>query len=202
MTPQVVRIGVVATNQERKAWGLMAEVTRKLTDVVAADDRTLKAWWHVDVMKRAWDIDALIADFNLSDVVEVTLAPMPENELVARYRQCDVTLAPGLGEGHCYPAWESLACGVPVVHGDYAGCASLMRTCGLGDLLVRPMAWRYEGQHNARRPVYDADDWMLRVAMVLDMREGWRVKVAHLDWPKLGPRFQQWFDQGVAQVYI
>ena len=201
MTGKVVRIGVVATNQERKDWGLMAEVARSLADAVAAADATLAVWWHLDVLKRAWDIDALIADYNLSDVVEVTLAPMAERELVRRYRQCDVTLAPG-SEGFGFPLFESLACGVPVVHGDYAAGASIMRTCGLEQLLVRPIAWRLEGQHNAVRPVYDADDWLLRTAAVLEMREEWREKVAHLDWPALGPRFLGWFDEGIQTVQM
>lgn len=202
MTPKMVRIGVVATNQERKDWGLMAEVARQLADVCTADGRTFKAWFHVDVMKRAWDLDALIADFGLADIVEVTLAPMVEDELVRRYRACDVTLAPGSGEGYGYPLFESLACGVPVVHGDYAGGASLMRTCGLEQLLVAPIAWRLEGQHNARRPIYDAADWMLRTMATLEMKEEWRARVAHLDWPALGPRFLTWFNDGIQTVSV
>ena len=199
MTPTSVRVGVVATNQERKDWPLAVEVCAGLTEIVRAAGLDFKCWFHIDVLKRAYDLDALIADYNLSDVVEVTLAPMAEAELVRRYRQCDVTLAPG-SEGFGYPLFESLACGVPVVHGDYAAGASVMRTCGLEQLLVRPIAWRLEGQHNALRPVYDADDWLLRTAAVLEMREEWRERVAHLDWPKLGPRFLQWFNVGVVQL--
>jgi glycosyltransferase involved in cell wall biosynthesis len=197
----MVRIGVVATNQERKDWGLMAEVAAKLAEIVAADGRTLKVWWHVDTLKRAFDIDALIADYHLADVVEVTLAPMPEQELVRRYRQCDVTLAPG-SEGFGYPLFESLACGVPVVHGAYAAGASIMATCGLGDLLVQPVAWRTEGQHNARRPVYDPADWVMRTVVALEMRQEWRARVAHLDWPALGPRFLKWFEAGIQVVNL
>jgi len=200
MTRKVVRVGVVATNQERKDWGLVAEVCAKLAEVVGATGDDFKTWWHTDTLKRACDLDALVADYGLEEVVEVTLAPMDETELVRRYRQCDVTLAPGSGEGVGYPLFESLACGVPVVHGDYAGGASLMRTCGLGDLLVAPVAWRLEGQHNARRPVYTADDWMLRTVVVLEMKQQWREKVRHLDWHALGPRFLEWFNEGIRVV--
>lgn len=196
---KVVRVGVVATNQERKDWPLAAEVCALLKEIVGEAGQDFKAWFHVDVMKRAWDIDALIADFGLVDVVEVTLAPMDEQELVRRYRKCDVTLAPG-SEGYGYPLFESLACGVPVVHGDYAAGASILRTCGLEHLLVPPIAWRYEGQYNARRPIYDPRDWMLRTATVLEMKEDWRARVRHLAWPNLGPRFLQWFNEGIRVV--
>jgi glycosyltransferase involved in cell wall biosynthesis len=199
--PQVVRIGVVATNQERKDWGLMAQVAQKLAEVVAADGRTLKVWWHTDTLKRAWDFDALLTDFGLTEIVEVTLAPMAEQELVRRYRQCDVTLAPG-SEGFGYPIFESLACGVPVIHGDYASGASIMRTCGLEDLLVKPIAGRLEGQHNALRPVHDMHEWVWRVVTVLEMKQEWRGRVAHLDWPNLGPRFLKWFNEGIHTVQI
>ena len=202
MTTKSVRVGVVATNQERKDWPLAVEVCAKLRDIMAADGRTFACWFHTDTMKRTFDMDALIADFALADVVEVTLAPMPEGELVARYRQCDVTLAPGSGEGFGYCLWESLACNVPVIHGRYAGGASLMETCGLGDLLVQPVAWRYEGQFNAWRPIHNADDWVQRVLVVLEMKEDWRSRVRHLDWPNLGPRFQKWFNDGISVVHI
>lgn len=192
----MTHIGVVATNQERKDWGLTAEVTRMLANTLPE----FKAWWHIDTLRRAWDIDALIADYGLEKVVEVTLAPMPEQELVERYRQCDVTLAPGSGEGFCFPAWESLACNVPVVHGNYAACASLMGTCGLGHLLVEPCGWRLEGQYNARRPIYDPNDWVQTITQVPTQRDDWRGKVAHLDWPNLGPRFMKWFDDGIQVV--
>lgn len=203
---KTVRIGIVATNQERKDLGLMAEVCAKLAEALRAEGRDLLVWLHTDTLKRAWDIDALIADYGLSDVtgtitVEVTLAPMHEEELVRRYRACDVTLAPGC-EGFGYPIFESLACGVPVVHGAYAGGASLMATCGLTPLLVRPVAWRLEGQFNARRPVYDANDWVECVLEVLSTRLDWCARVAHLDWPALGPRWQKWFDDGIQVVKV
>lgn len=199
----MTRIGVVATNQERKDWGLVAEVCAKLTQVVEGD---VSFWWHIDALKRAWDITALVEDFGLSEVVEVTLAPMDEQELVRRYRECNVTLAPG-SEGFGYPIFESLACGVPVVHGAYAAGASLMASCGLAYLCVPPVAWRFEGQFNARRPVYDSDDWVKWTLKALEITqvttpEEWRARVQHLDWPNLGPRFLKWFDDGLGVVQI
>jgi len=194
-----VRIGVVGTNQARKDWGLAAAVCAKLRDILATEGTTFSAWWHVDVLIRAWSIPALLADYHLEDVVEVTLPPAGDKQMAACYRDCDLTLAIGLGEGFGYATFESLACGVPVLHGNYASGASLMSTCGLGALLIQPKAWRLEGPHNALRPVYNVDDWVLRAAVMLEEKEDWRAHVVHLDWQALGPRFRKWFRDGLAQ---
>jgi glycosyltransferase involved in cell wall biosynthesis len=174
----------------------VAEVARALV----ASDWRVKWWWHVDTLKREWDLDALIDDYGLAESVSVTLAPMDEQELVRRYRECDVTLAPGAGEGFCYPIWESLACGVPCVHGNYGGGASLMVTCGLEELLVEPVAWRLDGTHNALRPVYDPNDWARRTIEAANMLDRWRESTLHLDWSALGPRWQKWFRDGIVGV--
>lgn len=189
-----VTVGVVATNQARKDYGLMAAVCFELKRALPA----VKFWWHVDVDVRHWSIPALIADYGLGDVVEVTHV-LDDAELAARYRACDVTLAPG-SEGFGYPIFESLLCGVPCLHGDYAGGASILASCGLSELLVAPACYRMETEHNCVRAVYRIEDWV-GAALALLAREPqperWHASVEHLQWAKIWPRWRRWFEEGL-----
>lgn len=192
-----VRIGVVATNQARKDWGLAAEVSRGLADRIPE----AKFWWHVDTLIRHWNIYALIQDFGLGDKVSVTTPPMDDRGLAHMYRMCDLTLHFGLGEGFGLPIFESLACGVPAIHGDYAGGASIMRTCGLERYLVSPWHLRLDTQHNCYRPVFHPDDWVEKAVDILSIKPdaGWlRSRVEHLSSKKLGYVWQRWFRDGLG----
>ena len=40
---------------------------------------------------------------------------LPQHDVAALYRACDVLVAPYRGEGFCLPALEAMACGVPVI---------------------------------------------------------------------------------------
>jgi len=89
------QIGCVATNQIRKNWGLIGEVCAILRQRIP----NLRLWFHIDVDTRHWSLPAILEDFGLQDITEVTHAPIEDRELAARYRACDVTLHPGEGEG-------------------------------------------------------------------------------------------------------
>jgi glycosyltransferase involved in cell wall biosynthesis len=121
--------------------------------------------------------------------------------MAEQLRRCDVTLHPGLGEGFGYPIFESLACGVPAIHGDYAGGASIMHTCKLDDLLIQPKAWRLEGQFNCIRPVFDVEDWVRCTMNILreDVdRQALAASVGHLDWRKLSHVWKRWLREGLG----
>jgi glycosyltransferase involved in cell wall biosynthesis len=159
----------------------------------------MRFWWHVDTLIRHWSIPALLADYRLEGKVDVTLPPLDDRQLAAHYRQCSVTLHPGLGEGFGYPIFESLACGVPALHGCYAGGASIMETCGLGDYLIPVNSWRLDTQQNCLRPVYRAEDWVAKIELLLPLTHTLlSTSVAHLDWQALGPRWLRWFTDGIA----
>lgn len=193
-----VRIGVVATNQARKDWGLAAEVCAAVRQRIAP--RALKLWWHVDQEIRDYSIPALLTDFGLMDACEVT-SSLDDAQMAEHYRACDVTLGIGGGEGFGFPIFESLMCGVPCVHGDYAGGASIMQSCGLSDLLVAPVGFRLETQSNCYRPVFRVEDWVERILNILIVvprtQEWYTERVAHLQWRNLWPRWQHWFEDGL-----
>ncbi len=185
------RIGVVATNQPRKDWGMVAAVCHELS----RRDPSLTFWWHTDLNIRHWSIPALLADFGLESKVSVTYE-MNDHQMAEAYASCRLTLAPGLGEGFGYPIWESLACGTPVIHGDYASGADLMKTCKLDGLLVRPHTWRLEGQHDSLRPVYEPEEW-IQMADLISQYEVVFGSVEHLYWKNLKYPWMRWFEEGI-----
>lgn len=187
-------VGCVMTNQSRKDWGLafeaMAGVVRERPDVVF--------WAHTDVLNRTWSLDALVADFSLMNNVRITMTgEFDDVGLAALYSACDLTILPSLGEGFGYPIVESLACGVPVIHGNYGGGAELVSS----DHRVEPFAYRLETPYNVRRPVFRAIDWMVKILEVLDSDpnpEEYRRRIEHLDWKNLWPVWEKWLREGIA----
>jgi len=193
-------IGCVMSNQARKDWGLWATVIANLRNVYP----NLKAWAHVDVLERshAWNLHALIADFGLTNSVKITMSgSMSDEELSYFYSATDLTILPSLGEGVGYPILESMACGVPVIHGKYAGGVELIP---FDTWLVEPAQWRLETIHNCVRPVFRPEDWVSQCNAVLENRSMWpaehcRAAIEHLDWSKLWPScWSRWFEEGAC----
>jgi glycosyltransferase involved in cell wall biosynthesis len=106
VTQDALVIGCVATNQPRKDLGLYFHTLSKLKE----GGHKVYGWLHTDVMVKAWSVQQLVTDFNLVKQVTVTGPGLTDQQLSLLYRACDVTIAPGLGEGFGYPIVESLAC--------------------------------------------------------------------------------------------
>jgi glycosyltransferase involved in cell wall biosynthesis len=192
-------VGCVATNQPRKDLGLYFRTLRGLLD----RGHKVYGWLHTDVLTKAWSVVQLAEDCGLARKVTVSTKAYTDRELALLYRRCSVTVAPGLGEGFGYPIVESLASGVPVVHGDFAG----------GRELVPKREWRFpvreirlEGIYGQRRPVFRPEDvanaiervWRWRSELPIEAVQAYcQGSVAHLDWSSLWPRWRSWIRQGV-----
>jgi glycosyltransferase involved in cell wall biosynthesis len=192
-------IGCVATNQARKDLGLYFQALADLQ----ARGWPVYGWLHTDTLVKAWSIVQLVEDCGLARRVTVSTGEITDRQLAALYQACDVTIAPGLGEGFGYPIIESLANGVLVVHGDYGG----------GRELIPRKEWRFpvreirlEGVYALQRPVFRADD----VANAVECAIAWKKQVgtetsaaycrgavAHLDWTALWPRWYSWIKAGL-----
>lgn len=195
-------VGAVATNQPRKDLGLLFETFALLRDA----DPSLHFWLHTDLqVTPAWSVPQLAEDFGFNkedSPLILTLPPVHDDYLRGLYSQCLVTIAPGLGEGFGYPIVESLACGAPVIHGDYAGGAELIP---MTSWKPEPRAWRYEGAYCLKRPVFDAQDLEGLVQWAVEwateepalVQAYCRGSVAHLDWKELWPRWRSWFQEGL-----
>lgn len=186
-------VGCVMTNQERKDWGLafatIALLRQRLPKV--------KAWFKVDSIDRHWDLRALAADYGLVDVIHGDLNSYKDEELSFMYSACDVTFLPSLGEGFGYPIAESLACGVPVIHGTYGGGAELVPK---KEWLVEPAAIRIDTRYNCVRPVYDPTKWADAIYGALaapESAEFCRESMEHLSWVNLKMPWQKWLRGGL-----
>jgi glycosyltransferase involved in cell wall biosynthesis len=192
-------IGAIATNQPRKDLALFFDTLVQLK----ARGHKVYGWLHTDQLVKAWSVQQLVADCGLQKHVTVTLPPFSDQMLALLYRACDLTIAPGLGEGFGYGIVESLAGGVPVIHGGYAGGVELVPK-----LEWRPpvRAERSESVYGLIRPVYTAMDFANAAERALtwidevgaDVASGYcRLSVAHLDWPILWPAWKAWIKDGL-----
>ena len=190
-------IGCVATNQPRKDLGLFFAALAELR----TRGLNVRGWLHTDRLVRSWSVQQLVSDFGLAKKVTVSLS-LTDAELAACYSICGVTFAPGLGEGFGYPLVESLACGTPVVHGDYGGGAELVP---MNAWKVPRVAERLESVYALVRPVFRPEDCANAVMRALDWKRNdhavcqayCRGAVRHLGWDVLWPRWRSWFKQGL-----
>jgi len=181
--PDEFLVGIVATNQARKDYGLGLATCAEI-----AKERKLRLWIHTDALDRYWSIPYLLSDFGLSRGNFISLDNHPDEVMARLYSACDVTLGIGAGEGFGYPIFESLACGTPCVHGNYGGAPEHLPP----ELLVEPKAYRYEGVYGSVRPVYDPKDWAKKVLAAPQAKFpeylGWNVNVR---------KWKEWFLKGV-----
>jgi glycosyltransferase involved in cell wall biosynthesis len=195
---QRLLIGAVAANQPRKDLGLLCHTVALLRD----QGYNPHLWLHTDVMVKAWAVPQLVEDFGLQKRVTITTESFSDRQLALLYQACDVTIAPGLGEGFGYPIVESLAAGTPVVHGQFGG----------GQELIPRIGWRFpvrelrlDSVYGIKRPVFRAEDVYNALMNALQWREkmGSSARpyltgsVAHLDWSVLTPRWASWVRQGL-----
>jgi glycosyltransferase involved in cell wall biosynthesis len=197
---QDVVIGCVASNQARKDLALYCETLALLRQ----RGMQVHGWLHTDTLTGAWSIDQLVYDNELQKHITVTTGIYSDRQLACLYQRADLTIAPGLGEGFGYPIVESLASGVPVVHGDFGG----------GSELVPKLEWRFpvrelrrESIYALTRPVFRPEDCANAIERALSWRDEvgretaaayCRGAVAHLDWNKLAARWLSWLRQGLT----
>lgn len=181
-------IGIIATNQERKDFGLAMEAVSHIKDT------PFRLYIQTDLLERKWSIPALLMDYGLMSRAIVNCNPVTDETMAEIYSACDVTLGIGLGEGFSYTAAESLACGTPHITGSYGGHAEWVPE----EFLIDPQAWRVEGLYNSIRPVFEAELWTDRIETYINV-------VPHtvsllpkgLEWETLWPRWETWFREGL-----
>ena len=178
-------VGIIATNQARKDWALGIEAVALL-----AKERKVRLWIHTDTLERHWSIPALLADYELLDKTLISLGYLSDDNMAQAYSACNVTLGPG-SEGWGLPLAESLACGTPVIHGNYAGGAEIVPR----EMHVEPIAYRTEGLYACVRPVFKAQDWADRALQFSGQRA---CLDPQYDWNNLWPRWQAWLQKGIA----
>ncbi len=185
-------IGIVATNQIRKDFGLGIQVAAELQK-----ERSVMLWIHTDELERHWSLPSLIYDYGFDHDKCVITCNMPftDEQMAWCYSACDVTLGIGMSEGWGFPIFESLACGTPCIHGrDHGGAYEHMEDY----MLVKPILTRLEGVYSSIRPLHDHKDWV-KAILALPKRQGGSLLPSHLDWNNLWPSWAEWFRKGVAR---
>jgi glycosyltransferase involved in cell wall biosynthesis len=148
-------------------------------------------WAHTDTFQRHWDLKALAEEFNMTTRTMFSNNELTDDEMAMAYSACDVTLAIGSGEGWGYPLAESLACGVPVIHGNYAGGAEFVPK----QYLVQPVGFRGDGYYGIRRPIFNASDWADKV--IIAVKEHATLP-NYIDWLNAWPAWEKWLRKGIA----
>lgn len=180
-------VGIVATNQARKDWALALQTCKILLD----RGLDVRIWAHTDTVERYWNLAMLTTDYELQGRIVITTKNFSDGEMAWLYSACDVTLAPS-SEGFGYPIFESLACGTPVVHHDYAGATEYLEP----EFKVKPIAYRYEGPYCSKRPVGDPEAWA-EDAQTLAKHPGLAKLPEALDWQNLWPQWEAWLRAGI-----
>lgn len=179
-------IGIVATNNPRKDFGLAIATVAELSK-----ERNVFIWIHTDILEKHWSIPALLYDFGLNDANKhfITLKAMTDEQMSWMYSACDVTLGIGMSEGFGYPIFESLACGTPCVHGGGGGAPEHMPE----EMIIPPQMHHLEGVYNCYRPIHVPVEWAKRVCQLAKCRTNF---MPHLDWNNLWPRWSDWLTAG------
>lgn len=182
-------VGVVATNTARKDWWLAFDTCRELV----ARGHKVGLWGHTDKLIKFWNLPQLAKEFGLAGKVMFSTREMSSSELAWCYSACNVTLGIGSGEGWGYPLVESQACGVPVIHGSYAGGASLVAPF----YLVPPREFRGD-VYGIARPVFRGADWADRVERAITNLDH-EFYTHDWDWNNAWPRWAEWLLKGIEQ---
>lgn len=185
IAPDEKLVGIVATNQARKDYGLaMSAMTKVMEDV------KVRLFINTDVLERYWSIPALIMDHGILPQCIVNCNVIPDHLMSVLYSACDLTLGIGAGEGFGYPIFESLACGTPVLTGTYGGHAEHLPE----EMLVSPEMYRLEGVYNCVRPVYDPTNWAYwTIKRLRERKTGASLLPEDLDWKNLWPLWETYF---------
>jgi len=181
-----LKVGIVATNQTRKDWGLGIEVVARLRKT-----RRVFLWAHVDrVRTEAWSLLELLSDFGLLDCTVITSGNMTDEQMSWCYSAMDCSLAIGRGEGHSFANYESICSATPCFASSYGAQSDWMDK----EHLIDPDFMRLEGPLNLYRPVFSAETWVKAIEDNL----GKMMRYPHeLKWESLWERFATWIREGI-----
>ncbi len=155
-------VGIVATNQTRKDYGMAIAALAQVAKEVA-----IRIFIQVDILERHWSIPALLFDYGILHRCIINTAVVTDEVMARIYSTCDLTL--GIGqEGFGFPLAESLACGTPVISGALGGQAEFMDE----SMLVKPEITRVEGPYDCVRAVYDPTAWSYWIKKALRVKKG------------------------------
>jgi glycosyltransferase involved in cell wall biosynthesis len=194
--PDALTIGIVATNQSRKDWGLAAETLSLLAK--KSKERKIFIWAHTDRLKNSdgWGLLELFGDFNLLPSTVITTGNLTDYAMSWCYNAMELTLGIGRGEGFGYPIFESLFCATPCFAYNYGAHVEYMDK----DWVSGIPGLRVEGPLNLLRPVGDPRQWAEQINKLYSADNHLMRFPSELDWERVWPRFEKWITDGVKEV--
>lgn len=188
--PDMVMLAAIGTNSARKDWAIAFQTCAELVK----RGYNIFFWGHTDAVSapgKPWNLAQLAVEYGMQQRTVLTCSPISNDNLAWAYSAMDCTLSIGSGEGFGYTAFESLACGCPTIHSDYAGSAEFL----LPQYKVAPVGYRIEQQSMIMRPLASPEAWACAVEAVL----GQPAELPReLDWDGgLWKRWKQWLLSGL-----
>ena len=181
-------VGVCATNTKRKDWPLAFQVCQELLK----RGHEVGLWAHTDHIRGGeWDLLALSEEYGMKERVIYSNVHLSDEDLAWAYAACNVTLGIGRGEGWGLPLSESLACGVPVITGDYAAAQQFVPL----KYRVPVSEFELEGYYLNFRPVFKPTVWADCVESALDDKD---VSLDHrYTWDGCWEDWKKWILAGI-----
>ena len=178
-------VGIIATCTARKDWDLGFQVCQELRK----RGLNVVLWAHTDSLVKHWNLPALAEAYGMKDRVVFTTTDLSDEQMAEAQCACDCILGVGRGEGWGLVESSSLACGIPVITGGYAGAAEFVPAA----YQVQPVGFHGEGPTGNRRPVFRAEDW----ADVAQAAIGTKPSLPEgLSWDECWPAWKKWLLEG------
>ncbi len=194
IAPDQLLLATCNTNSQRKDWGLAFQTAAELL----RRGHNVYLWGHTDRLGSPggyWNLPALARQYGMERRVLLTTDRLTDEDLAWGYSAADCGLHIGSGEGYGYFGPTAVACGLPVVHGRYAGGAEFVPECSLVD----PVAYTLESQFFIQRPLFRPEDWADKVEWLVKPENRLKAIVPpqSLDWGALWPRWESWLLEGL-----
>lgn len=180
-------LSAIATNTPRKDWGLAFQVCGELLE----RGRNVFLWGHTNAIDGHWDMRGLSKQFGMDNRVVLTTDKLTDEDMAWALSACDVGLHIGAGEGFGYFGPQAMACGIPVIHGNYAGGAEFLPAA----YLVEPTGYHIEGKWMIQRPVFEAKDWADAVELNIGNKSTKELPM----WDAIWTAWADWMRAGVTE---
>jgi hypothetical protein len=193
----IILLGCIATNSFRKDWGLTFQVASELL----ARGKNVFLWAHTNIIgndtnpQAYWNLIALAQQFGMGQRIILTTTQFSMDDIAWGLSACDAVIANGSGEGWGLVATQSLACGVPAIHGDYAGGTDFIPK----EFLVPIEGNRLESKWMIRRPSFRPTDFADRIEFALTPEGKALAKLPeYIDWKNCWPEWKKWLLDGIS----
>jgi glycosyltransferase involved in cell wall biosynthesis len=180
-------VGCVATNSERKDWGLAFEIAGMRKDSIL--------WCHTDRVAGPdayWDLNDLAKIHGVRNLIITTFHYL-DSRMAQMYSACDVQM--GIGhEGWGLNLSESLACGTPVVTMDWAGQTEFVPRA----MRIPPVAFHQTGPGSYLRPVHDARQWAMAIDTLMPFKQQASLLDPKFEWDNCWAEWEKWVREGLG----